>query len=112
MPKETKSERFTIHFTPSDKQTITSKARQYGMSMSSYLTTCALDKDITVIGDKDSFDELVRQVKIIGNNINQLRMLAQFGKISVIGLEDFTDELSEINSQLAKIIKRSGKWQR
>ncbi len=112
MPKETKSERFTIHFTPSNKATIKSKAKQYGMSMSSYLTATAIEKDITVIGDKESFDELVRQVKIIGNNINQLRMLAQFGKITVIGLDEFTDELSEVNSQLGKIIKRSGKWQR
>ena len=112
MPKETKSERFTIHFTPSDKQTITSRARQYGMSMSSYLTACALDKDITVIGDKDSFDELVRQVKIIGNNINQLRMLAQFGKIDTVGLDEFTNELSAIGSQLESVIKRSARWQR
>ena len=112
MPKETKSERFTIHFTPSDKQTITSKARQYGMSTSAFLTVAATKKDITVIGDRDSFDDLVRQVKIIGNNINQLRMLAQFGKLTVIGLDEFTDGLSEINSQLDKIIKKSVRWQR
>ena len=112
MPKETKSERFTIHFTPSDKALISSKAKQYGMSMSAYLTAAATKKDITVIGDKESFDELVRQVKIIGNNINQLRMLSQFGKIDTVGLDEFTNELSAIGSQLESVIKRSARWQR
>ena len=110
--KEKKSERLNIHITPTDKEIIRQKATAIGMDMSNYVTATAIVKDITVIGDKDSFNELVRQVRSVGNNVNQLRMLAQFGKITVVNLDKFTTELTAVSDALKRIINRTSRWQR
>ena len=110
--KEKKSERLNIHITPTDKGIIREKATAIGMDMSNYVTAAAIVKDITVVGDRESFNALVKQVRAIGNNINQLRMLSQFGKISVVNLDEFTQEFISVNEKLDKIIKRTSRWQR
>ena len=110
--KEKKSERLNIHITPTDKEIIREKATAIGMDMSNYVTAAAIVKDITVVGDRESFNALVKQVRAVGNNINQLRMLSQFGKISVVNLDEFTQEFISVNEKLDKIIKRTSRWQR
>ena len=110
--KEKKSERLNIHITPTDKEIIREKASAAGMDMSNYVVAAAIVNDITVVGDKDSFNELIRQVRAIGNNVNQLRMLAQFGKISVVNLEKFTEELYRVSDELKRVINRTSRWQR
>ena len=109
--KEKKSQRLNIHITPTDKELIREKATAIGMDMSNYMVAAAIVKDITVVGDKDSFNELVKQVRAIGNNVNQLRMLAQFGKISVVDLGKFTSELIEVSDALKRIINQTSRWQ-
>ena len=109
--KEKKSERLNIHITPTDKEIIREKSSAIGMDMSNYVVAAAIVKDITVIGDKDSFNELVKQVRAVGNNVNQLRMLAQFGKISVVDLGKFASDLIEISDALKRIINRTSRWQ-
>lgn len=110
--KEKKSERLNIHITPTDKEIIREKATAIGMDMSNYVTAAAIVKDITVVGDRDEFNALVKQVRAVGNNINQLRMLSQFGKISVVNLDEFTQEFISVNEKLDRIIKRTSRWQR
>lgn len=82
--KETKSERINLHLTPTAKSIIADKASALDMNMTAYITACAVVKDVYVIGDKDTFNELVYQVKKIGSNINQLRMLSQLGRIECV----------------------------
>ncbi len=108
--KEKKSERLNVHLTPTNKAIIRARANAFGMDMSSYIVAAAIVNDVTVIGDKDSFNELVRQVRAIGNNINQLRMLAQLGKISVVDLSDCTVALQLIADGIFTIINRTTKW--
>ena len=110
--KEKKSERLNIHITPIDKEIIREKATAIGMDMSNYVTAAAIVKDITVVGDRDEFNALVKQVRAVGNNVNQLRMLSQFGKISVVNLDEFTQEFISVNEKLDRIIKRTSRWQR
>ena len=110
--KEKKSERLIIHITPTDKEIIREKASAVGMDMSNYVVAAAIVNDIIVVGDKESFNDLIRQVRAIGNNVNQLRMLAQFGKISVVDLSKFTADLIEISNNLKRVINRTSQWQR
>ena len=63
------------------------------MNMTAYITACAIVNDVYVIGDKETFNELVYQVKKIGSNINQLRMLSQLGRIECVDLKECTYEL-------------------
>lgn len=110
--KETKSERINLHLTPTAKSIIADKVSALGMNRTTYITAYAIVKDVYVIGDKDKFNELVYQVKKIGSNINQLRMLSQLGRIECIDLQECTDELDNIRKALNTIIRKENKWQR
>ncbi|MFR5876515.1 MAG: MobC family plasmid mobilization relaxosome protein [Eubacterium sp.] len=109
--KEKKSERINLHLTPTDKSIIKDKADKLGMNMTNYLTACAVVEKIYCVGDKESFDEIIYQLKKIGNNINQIRMLANFGNIQFANLDECTNALLEVNKSIQKIIKRTSRWQ-
>jgi uncharacterized protein (DUF1778 family) len=109
--KETKSERINLHLTPTDKSLIKEKADAIGMNMTNYITASAIVEKIYCVGDKESFIQLVGQVKRVGNNINQIRMLSQLGKIDCVNLDECTNTLLEINKSLQQIIKRTSEWQ-
>lgn len=110
--KETKSERINLHLTPTVKSIIADNAKKFNMNMTAYITACAVLGRVYVIGDTKTFNDLVYQVKRIGGNINQLRLLAQLGKIDLINLDECTDELDEIRRSLNRIIRKADKWQR
>ncbi len=110
--KETKSERINLHLTPTDKSIIADNAKKFNMNMTAYITACSVLGRVYVIGDTEKFDNLVYQVKRIGGNINQLRLLAQLGKIDLINLDECTNELDEIRRALNRIIRKANKWQR
>ena len=80
--------------------------------MTTYITACAIVKDVYVIGDKETFNELVYQVKRLGGNINQLRMLSQLGRIECVDLRKCTAELDNIRKALNMIIRKANKWLR
>lgn len=110
--KETKSERINLHLTPTVKSIIADNAKKFNMNMTAYITACAVIGKVYVIGDTETFNDFVYQVKRIGGNINQLRLLAQLGKIDLINLDECTKELSAIRKSLNTIIRKANKWQR
>ena len=63
---------------------------------------CCLGKRIVVI---DEQKELLRQLKGIGGNINRLTVLANMGKMQVIGLEKAAGELSEVSAALRSVME-------
>ena len=75
--------------------------------MTNYLTACAVVEKIYCVGDKESFDEIIYQLKKIGNNINQIRILANFGNIQFANLDECTKALLDVNKLIQKIIKRT-----
>lgn len=83
------------------------------MNMTNYLTASAIVEKIYCVGDKESFDEIIYQLKKIGNKryINQIRMLANFGNIQFANLDECTSALLEVNKSIQKIIKRTSQWQ-
>ena len=53
----------------------------------------------------DEQKELLRQLKGIGSNINRLTVLANMGKVQVIGLEKAAGELSEVSAALRAVME-------
>ena len=49
--------------------------------------------------------KLLRQLKGIGCNINRLTVLANMGKVQVIGLEKAAGELSEVSAALRSVME-------
>ena len=84
--------KFSTRMASTDREKIKALAAKAHMSMSDYVTACCLGKRIIVI---DEQKELLRQLKGIGSNINRLTVLANMGKVQVIGLEKAAGELSD-----------------
>ena len=53
----------------------------------------------------DEQKELLRQLKGIGSNINRLTVLANMGKVQVIGLGKVARELSEVSAALRSVME-------
>ena len=49
--------------------------------------------------------KLLRQLKGIGSNINRLTVLANMGKVQVIGWEKTADALSEVSAALRSVME-------
>ena len=79
-----KDKQFSIRISEPDLETIRRKAAQVHMSQSDYVTTCCLGKCIVIL---DGLKEVLRQQKAIGNNLNQLAMLANMGKVQFANLD-------------------------
>ena len=93
----------SIRISGVDLQKIHHKAQQAKLSLTDYVTRCCLGKQITVI---EGLDEVVRQQKAIGRNLNQLTTLANMGRISSVYLKDVTEQYSQVSDLLSDILIR------
>ena len=98
--------KFSTRMAAEDREAIKELAKQSGMSMSNYVTDCCLGKQIIFI---DGLKEVLRELKGIGNNLNQLVMLAHMGKVTVVGLEDVRQLLADILIAVRQIAERK-RW--
>ena len=93
-----KDKQFSIRISEQDLETICRKAAQAHMSQSDYVTTCCLGKRIVIL---DGLKEVLRQQKAIGNNLNQLAVLANMGKVQFANLDAATQAFAKINTALS-----------
>ena len=70
------------------------------MSQSDYVTACCLGKHIVIL---DGLKEVLRQQKAIGNNLNQLTVLANMGKVRFANLDTVAQEFARINTALREL---------
>ena len=98
----------SIRIASGDLDTIKQKAKQARMSQSDYVTRCCLGRQVVVIED---LKEVAKQLRAIGNNLNQLTALSNMGRVSVANLDGMTQELAGISAALREIQER-GRWSR
>lgn len=91
--EERRTETIRARVTPRELQYIENKIKGTNFTMSEFLRRVALDKDVLVV---DGVQELAKQLRGIGKNLNQLTMLAHKGLIETIDLESTEDKLDEI----------------
>ena len=95
-----KNKQFSIRISEQDLKTIRRKAAQAHMSQSDYVTTCCLGKRIVIL---DGLKEVLRQQKAIGNNLNQLAVLANMGKVQFANLDSAAQAFVKINKTLREM---------
>ena len=95
-----KNKQFSIRISEQDLATIRRKAVQAHMTQRDYVTTCCLGKHIVIL---DGLKEVLRQQKAIGNNLNQLTVLANMGKVQFANLDSAVQEFSKINTSLREM---------
>ena len=70
------------------KKYISLQAEKAHKSLSQYVRDAAMDKDVTVI---DGVDDLIRELRRQGNNLNQLVIMARQGHIELVNMEPFME---------------------
>lgn len=97
-----KTEIITARMTPADKEAIYRKARAAGMTVTDYLTACALGKEIVRV---DGLDGLLTELKAQGRNLNRLITLANMGRITVLRGDDLVGEYTRLYGELGALVR-------
>ena len=92
--------KFSTRMASADREKIRALAQKAGLSMSDYVTACCLGKRIVII---DGLKDVLRQQKAIGNNLNQLAVLANMGKVQFANLDSAAQEFARINTALREL---------
>lgn len=98
--------KFSTRMASRDREAIKELAKKSGMSMSDYVTTCCLGKQIVII---NGLKDVLRELKSIGKNLNQLVTLAHMGRVTVINLDSMTRTFSELCEAVRMILERK-RW--
>ena len=87
----------TIRVSEKEKKKLIERSEVAKLSLSEYLIKQGLDKEIVIV---DGLNEVVTELRRIGNNINQLTYLANNGRIYTVDLSEVKQELGKIWSEL------------
>ena len=98
--------KFSTRMAAEDRATIKELAKQSHMSMSNYVTACCLGQQIIII---EGLKEVLKELKAIGNNLNQMVTLAHIGKVTVINLGEVRQLLADIRTTIREIAERK-RW--
>ena len=96
-----KTEIITARMTPADKKAIRQRAKAAGMTVTDYLTTCALGKGIVRV---EGLDDLLSELKAQGRNLNQLTTLANMGRITILRGDDLFSEYTRLCDLLGALV--------
>ena len=94
------------HNTYEKQENIHRKAEQAKLSLTDYVTRCCIGKQIIVV---NGLDEVIRQQKAIGRNLNQLTMLCNMGRVEIASLADMTQQYADTNRYIAELLERK-RW--
>lgn len=98
-----KNKRITLRVSEADWRKLHDKSTAARMTLTDYLTACGLQKEIVII---DGLDEVIRQQKGIGRNLNQITTLANMGKVKTVYLQELAGAYAQVGSLLSDILKR------
>lgn len=92
----------TFRASEKERQELKRMARKSQMSKSDYIRHCVFNKEITVI---DGLDDFSKQLKAIGNNLNQLTTRANMGHFEAVNLTETKEQLGAIYDLLTSLCK-------
>ena len=79
--------------TEEERDRIMKKVETSDLSISEYLRRCALDKQIVAV---NGLDDVARELRAIGNNLNQIARAVNSGYIQVVNLQETEEVLSQL----------------
>ncbi len=102
MKMKNKNKHFNFRVNEEEYNKIKSKIGKSKLSTSEYLLKTAMEKEIIVVS---GLEEVIIQLRKIGNNINQLTKLSNQGRITNVNLEDVKEEMKNIWQLLNLLIQ-------
>lgn len=94
----------TIRVSEKEKKRLIEKSKIAKLSLSEYLIEQGLDKEIVIV---DGLNEVVAELRKIGNNINQLTYLVNSGRIYNVDFGEVKQELGKIWNVISEL---QNKW--
>ena len=98
-----KTKMVAMRFREQDIERIKVKAKVAKMNVTEYVTAAALDKPVIVM---DGLDDVLKEQKAIGRNLNQLTMLCNMGKIQCLNMSDIKQGFGNVAVVLNEIMSR------
>ena len=92
----------TIRCTDDEYERIHNKAQRNKLSLSDFVLRSAMEKKIVVA---DGLDEVAKQQKAIGRNLNQIAMLAHEGRLHSVRLDELLEQHKTITATVCEIAK-------
>ncbi|MDD7516356.1 plasmid mobilization protein [Ruminococcus flavefaciens] len=92
----------TIRCTEEEYERIHNKAQRNKLSLSDFVLKSALDKKIVVV---DGLNEVSKQQKAIGRNLNQIAMLAHEGRLHSVRLDELIEQHRSVTAAVCEIAK-------
>lgn len=89
-----KTEKISLRLSPEELKIIEEKLLKSNMTFSEFMRKAVLDEPIV---DVKSIKELDKEIRYIENNLAQLEMLSDEGKIEIQNRDTLTDILGTIN---------------
>ncbi len=86
--------------TEKELNAIDKQARKAKLDRTNYLIAAGIGKEIKIV---DGINDMLPALKRIGNNINQLSVLAHTGRIHAVNLGDTEEQLQKIYEELYRI---------
>ena len=91
-----------IRCTEEEYQRIHNKAEQYGLRLNDFVIRSALDKKIIVA---EGIDEIVKQQKAIGRNLNQIATLANMDRLTVVNFQQLLNEHTNATTMIGELLR-------
>ena len=97
-----KNKTIAIRCTEGESRRIHETAKRYGLRLNDFIMRCALGKKIVVA---NGIDEIVRQQKAIGRNLNQIAMLSHECRLHSVRLDELIEQHQTATTALCEIAK-------
>jgi hypothetical protein len=101
--RKRKDKMVAMRFCQTEHAAIKHKADKAKMSFTEFVTAASLSKPIVII---EGLDEVLREQRAIGRNLNQITTLCNMGKIRVPNLAEIKTGFSAITDKLSELLQR------
>ena len=92
----------TIRCTDDEYERIHNKAQRHKLSLSDFVLRSAMDKIIFVA---EGLDEVVKQQKAIGRNLNQIATLANMDRLTAVNFQPLLDEHRKVTELIGQLLR-------
>ena len=92
----------TIRMTPKVKEQLQQRAQDANLTLTDYLCICGLGKEIVRV---DGLDDILSELKAQGRNLNQLTMLANMGRLTILRSDELIDKYTDLCAAIRRLTK-------
>ena len=92
----------TIRCTDDEYERMHNKAQRHKLSLSDFVLRLAMDKKIIVA---EGLNEVAKQQKAIGRNLNQIATLANMNRLTAVNFQPLLDEHRKVTELIGQLLR-------